>query len=112
MSITELAEEMYENGWQFDDINTTWEIKLRDLKAQTSDLSDEEITELCERLSELEEQALSKKDSNWLRDVSGTLYDGGWRSCDKDELKEEYGFSNKGLEHLCECLAEREAENK
>lgn len=33
------------------------------------------------------------------------LYDGGWRSEDKEELMSEYGFSEEEAEEICEALA-------
>lgn len=33
------------------------------------------------------------------------LYDGGWRSEDKEDLISEYGFSEEEAEKICEALA-------
>lgn len=38
------------------------------------------------------------------------LYDGGWRSADKEELIDEYDFDLDQAEELCEILKEIEQE--
>ena len=37
---------------------------------------------------------------------AAALYDGGWRSDDKDQLVEEYDLTEEEVEQLCENLAE------
>lgn len=37
---------------------------------------------------------------------AAALYDGGWRAEDKNQIIEEYGFSDAEAEHVCEYLKE------
>lgn len=39
---------------------------------------------------------------------AAALYDGGWRFDDKDQLVEEYGFSEEEAANVCEYLKEFE----
>lgn len=44
-----------------------------------------------------------------LKDISmsaAALYDGGWRSTDKDQMMDEYGLAEQEAEAICERLAE------
>lgn len=41
-----------------------------------------------------------------LFEIAATLYDGGWRSEDGDDLKSEYGLTEEETERLCEILDE------
>ena len=45
---------------------------------------------------------------NYLETVATTLYDGGWRACDRLELVAEYGFSEAELNFICYLLSEME----
>lgn len=36
--------------------------------------------------------------------VVASLYDGGWRAADRDDLIAEYGFSEEDAESICEGL--------
>lgn len=45
-------------------------------------------------------------------DVADSLYGGGWRAADKDDLKAEYGFDDESLERVCDFLAEMEKESE
>lgn len=50
-----------------------------------------------------------------IKDISSSaaaLYDGGWRSEDKDQLISEYQLSEADADALCESLAEMEIEIK
>ena len=38
--------------------------------------------------------------------AAASLYDGGWRSEDRDDLIEEYGLTGVEADKLCEALAE------
>lgn len=38
--------------------------------------------------------------------AAASLYDGGWRSEDRDDLIEEYGLTGDEADKLCEALAE------
>lgn len=37
---------------------------------------------------------------------AAVLYDGGWRAEDKNQIIEEYGFSDAEAENVCEYLKE------
>lgn len=39
--------------------------------------------------------------TNYLETVAASLYDGGWRACDRLELVAEYGFSESELDFIC-----------
>lgn len=39
---------------------------------------------------------------------AAALYDGGWRTEDKEELMTYYGLTEHEADRLCECLAEIE----
>ena len=41
-----------------------------------------------------------------------SLYAGGWRAGDADELKEEYGLTSEETAVICEKLAELEKDEK
>lgn len=48
-----------------------------------------------------------------LSDVWGTassLYDGGWRASDRDQLRDEYDFTEDELDEVCGRLQEYEDE--
>ncbi len=45
-----------------------------------------------------------------VEDCAAALYDGGWRSTDKDEIKKEYNMDEEWAEAICEKL--KEYENK
>lgn len=47
-------------------------------------------------------------DKNYLETVASSLYDGGWRACDRLELVAEYGFGEAELNFICYLLAEME----
>lgn len=40
--------------------------------------------------------------------TASSLYDGGWRSSDLEELMTEYGFTQEEAAAICEALAEME----
>ena len=46
-----------------------------------------------------------------LGNSAAALYDGGWRSEDKEELIQEYNLTNDEADAICELLSEFEAEN-
>lgn len=37
------------------------------------------------------------------------LFDGGWRSCDAEELQTEYGFTDEELDEIVACIKELES---
>lgn len=43
--------------------------------------------------------------------AASALYDGGWRSSEKDEMKEEYNLNDEWAEAICEKLKEYEKED-
>lgn len=43
-----------------------------------------------------------------LETTAASLYDGGWRAADREELKDEYGFDDDELEIVVEKLKEYE----
>lgn len=43
-----------------------------------------------------------------LETTAASLYDGGWRAADREELKGEYGFTDEELEVVTEKLKEYE----
>lgn len=45
-----------------------------------------------------------------VENCAATLYNGGWRSKDRDEIKEEYNMDDKWTDAICEKL--KEYENK
>lgn len=42
------------------------------------------------------------------RSSAAALYDGGWRAEDRDDLIEEYRFTEEEVSKICELLAEFE----
>lgn len=44
-----------------------------------------------------------------LETTAASLYDGGWRAADREELKDEYGFTDEELEVVTEKLKEYES---
>lgn len=44
--------------------------------------------------------------------VAPSLYDGGWRAEDRDEMKHEYDLSDEELDIICEALENIENQNK
>jgi len=44
-----------------------------------------------------------------IRSSASSLYDGGWRSEDKEQLMEEYKLSEKDTDTICKVLEELEA---
>lgn len=47
---------------------------------------------------------------NEIESCAAALYDGGWRSKDRDEIKEEYNMDDEWTDAICEKL--KEYENK
>lgn len=45
-----------------------------------------------------------------VEDYAAALYDGGWRSTDKEEIKKKYNMDEEWAEAICEKL--KEYENK
>lgn len=45
-----------------------------------------------------------------VEDYAAALYDGGWRSTDKEEIKKRYNMNEEWAEAICEKL--KEYENK
>lgn len=45
-----------------------------------------------------------------IESCAAALYDGGWRSKDRDEIKEEYNMDDEWADAICEKL--KEYENK
>lgn len=43
-----------------------------------------------------------------VQSVAAALYDGGWRSSDRDELMQEYDFTSDEADAICEQLREYE----
>ena len=43
---------------------------------------------------------------------AAALFDGGWRSADKQELREEYGLTAEKAEQICKLLAEMEGQHE
>ena len=43
-----------------------------------------------------------------VEDSAAALYDGGWRSTDKEEIKKEYNMDEELAEAICEKLKEYE----
>lgn len=44
------------------------------------------------------------KDMEWSATIAAYLYDGGWRSSDKDEMMEYYGLDPEEADSFCEWL--------
>ena len=44
-----------------------------------------------------------------IQDDAIALFDGGWRSCDADELQGEYGFTDYELAEIIACIKEMES---
>lgn len=40
--------------------------------------------------------------------VAASLYDGGWRAADRDDIKNEYDLTDEQTDKICEKLAEYE----
>lgn len=49
------------------------------------------------------------RDSLWW--MACSLYDGGWRKEDREDMKEEYNLTDKEVDIVCERLEELEKEN-
>ena len=49
-------------------------------------------------------------DMGYLDVVASSLYDGGWRSSDKDQLVSEYGFTDSEVSSICYWLSRYESE--
>ena len=47
-----------------------------------------------------------------IQSMAAALYDGGWRSDDREWLQEEYNLSYDESEAIVRCLAEYEAREK
>lgn len=45
-----------------------------------------------------------------IREEARSLFDGGWKSCDKVELMESYGFDTEHAETICNEIAAIEEE--
>lgn len=45
-----------------------------------------------------------------IQSIAASLYDGGWRAEDHDQMYAEYGFSPVELADICEALEEFEQE--
>lgn len=43
--------------------------------------------------------------------IASFLYDGGWKSTDKEELKKEYQLSDEEADDICRGLKEYESQN-
>ena len=43
-----------------------------------------------------------------IQDDAIALFDGGWRSCDAEELQSEYGFNDNELAEIVACIKELE----
>lgn len=50
-------------------------------------------------------------DTNYLWWTACSLYDGGWRKEDREEIKEEYSLTDREVDIICERLEELEEEN-
>ena len=48
------------------------------------------------------------KELSNLQSIAAALYDGGWRSGDKDQIIEEYGLSESDAETVCALLEKYE----
>ena len=46
------------------------------------------------------------KELSNLQSIAATLYDGGWRSEDKERIVEEYGLSESDADTVCALLKE------
>lgn len=46
-----------------------------------------------------------------LREIASNLFDGGWRSTDKDEIQSEYDFNDSEIEVVIEALLDYENGN-
>lgn len=44
-----------------------------------------------------------------IQDDAIALFDGGWRSCDAEELQSEYGFNDNELAEIVACIKELES---
>lgn len=44
----------------------------------------------------------------YLETVAASLYDGGWRACDRLYLIAQYGFSEVEADFICKLLSEME----
>lgn len=45
-----------------------------------------------------------------IREEARSLFDGGWKSCDKEEMMEAYGFDEEHAETICDEIATIETE--
>lgn len=44
--------------------------------------------------------------------AAASLYDGGWRAADRDDLIEEYGMTESDADRICAKLSEYENDSK
>lgn len=51
-------------------------------------------------------------DRSEARDIAGNLFEGGWRSADRDEIMEEYDMRAENADLICEYLEEFESEEE
>lgn len=52
----------------------------------------------------IEEAKMTNADEIRIRDIAGAVYDGGWRSDDRDEIIEEYELSGEDADRIVQYL--------
>lgn len=102
------AAKLYDDSYKEDD-------KARLIKEHG--FTEKEADDICKWFAEMDDEddielhhrEMTREE---IRDTAGCLYDGGWRSEDKDDLIYEYKLTTDQADYLCECLAEIEEEIK
>lgn len=103
-TLSATASELHDDGWRAKD---------RDRLITECDLTAEDADAICEILKDIREKAhnlyqMAMEES--IRDA-GSLYDGGWRAEDRDQLMSEYDLTSDEADALCEALKDMEEES-
>ena len=98
--LVDLSGYLYEGGWRSSDGPELM---------QEYGLAFYDAAIICESLADLESAVVlprrNKTTREELQDLSGCLYEGGWRSSDGPELMQEYGLGLDAVTIICEELA-------
>lgn len=81
---------------ELEDLSKEWEIDIDDLMEQI-----EIVDEVGRSMSE-----------NAISAAAANLYDGGWRSCDRDQLISNYDITGADADAICKVLGLIEEEDK